>query len=251
MKKISNVTSDKIFGKDISVLLIWAIPLGIIVVFIFIFIFVVMPKINEIGDANLQIQKIAGEIKKVNDKRIYLSTLDQEELKSKSVLVENGVLSERNSYLLVKIISKVVSKFEYSVGDFSISLGDLKEIDKTVAKFDYQKVPVAVVLTGPKANFLAMVEAIENSLPVLSIDNFSMTSIGEVANIKINVSAYYLPDWNLAKLESLSISDLTPNKDESNVLTKIGSYTYYGASEAELSRQKESFVSSDRADPFY
>lgn len=251
MKKVKNLLPDKLFGKDTLILTIWMVPVLIIIIFLIIFVVAVMPRINSIKSVYGQAKKVIVETKTVNDKRIYLSTLDQEELKSKSLLVENGVLSEKNSYLLIKIISKVVADFGFTVGDFSVSLGDLKSIDKAVAKFDYQKVPVEVAVSGPKANFLPMVAAIENSLPVLSIDNFNMTSTGDVATIKISVSAYYLPDWNQAKLESLSIADLTPNKDESDILTKIGGYKYYGASEAEIGRQKENFVPSNRVDPFY
>lgn len=251
MNQLRNILPDKMFGKDMTVAYVWVFPILVIVSFMIVFGVVVMPKITEIYNIYGQIQKIGSETKKVNDKRIYLSILDQEELKLKSVLVENGVLSEKNSYLLVKIIGKIVAEFGYTMGDFSVSLGDLKEIDKTAVKFDYQKVPVQVEISGPKANFLTMVTAIENSLPVLSIDNFNMTSVGDVAIIKMNVSAYYLPNWNQNKLESLSITDLTPNKDESDILQKIGEYKYYGANEAEINRQKGKFVPSDRVDPFY
>jgi hypothetical protein len=78
-----------------------------------------------------------------------------------------------------------------------------------------------------------------------------MTGVGDMATIKMSVSAYYLPDWNLGKLESLSVSDLTPSKDETTVLAKIGGYKYYGAAEGEVSRIKDTFIPSNRVDPFY
>jgi len=152
---------------------------------------------------------------------------------------------------LIKVISKVVAGFGYSVGDYSVSLGDLKEVDQTVAKFDYQKVPVGVVVSGPRDKFLPMVAEIENSLPILSIDDFKMNNSGEVSTIKMSISAYYLPNWNQAKLESLSIADLTPSKEESDVLTTISEYKYYGASEAQLGGTDSKFNDFGRIDPFY
>jgi hypothetical protein len=60
-----------------------------------------------------------------------------------------------------------------------------------------------------------------------------------------------LPNWKQNKLEALSVSDLTPNKDEGDVLTKISGYKYYGAAGGELINEGDKFVSSDRVDPFY
>jgi competence protein ComGC len=248
---MKEVMPGKLFGKDTAVLLVWLWPILIIIFLIYVFILVAIPEIGQISTGFGQIKKINAETKKINDKRIYLSTLDQDELKSKSNLIENGVLSEKNSYLLIKIISRVVAEFGYSVGDYSVSLGDLKEVDQTVAKFDYQKVPVEVAVSGPKDNFLPMVAEIENSLPILSIDDFKMNNSGGVATIKMSISAYYLPNWNQAKLESLSIADLTPNKDESDILTKIEGYKYYGPAAAGFSNRSKDFKSTGRVDPFY
>lgn len=251
MNKLKRYLPDKLFGKDVGILLVWAVPGLVMIVLILIFVGIVVPKFDQVKSLFGQIDKVTSETKMLNEKRVYLLSLDQAELKSKSVLVENGVLSEKNSYLLIKIISKIVTGFEYQISDFSVTLGDVKEIDKSSIKFDYQKVPVEVVVSGPKANFLAMVSGIEKSLPVLSIDNFNMVSNGEMATIKMSISAYYLPEWTLGKLEGLSVTDLTPNKDESAILSQIGGYKYYGATEGEIGKSNQKFIPSDRVDPFY
>jgi Tfp pilus assembly protein PilO len=251
MSTFNSVMPDKLFGKDIGLLTLWALPVSVILVLMMAFGMYVMPRVDEIKSLITQNNEVSKQIKLLNDKRIYLLSLDQNELVTKSVLVENGVLSEKNTYLLIKIITKVVSDFGYSVGDYSVSLGDLKEVDQTAVKFDYQKVPVDVVVKGPKLKFLDMVSGIEKSLPVLSVDSFNMTSVGDEATIKMSISAYYLPNWKQNKLEALSVSDLTPNKDEGDVLTKISGYKYYGAAGGELINEGDKFVSSDRVDPFY
>lgn len=252
MIHLKNYLPDKLFGKDTGIIVVWVTPVLIIVALILVTFSVVWPRVTEIETNFANIEKVTKNISLLNEKRLYLLSLDQADLQSKSMLVENGVLSEKNSYLLVKIISKIATDFEYTIGDFSVTLGDVSQVEKKSAKFDYQKVPVEVILNGPKAKFLDLVSGIEKSLPVLSIDNFSMSSNqNDVAVIKMSISAYYLPDWNQTKLESLSVTDLTPSKDESKVLTQIGAYKYYGASEAELGKTKENFVPLNRADPFY
>ncbi len=251
MNKIKSWLPDKLFGKDTGILSVWFLPVVGMAMLILVFVGVVLPRFSEVKNLFSQIDKVSKDVKLLNQKRTYLLSLDQAELKSKSDLVENGVLSEKNSYLLIKIVSKVVSDFGYTVADFSVTLGDIKEIDKKSVKFDYQKVPVEVVVTGPKANFLEMVSGMEKSLPVLSIDNFNMVSAGEVATIKMSISAYYLPDWTQAKLEGLSITDLTPSKDESEILSQISSYKYYGTSGGEIGGEGQKFVPNNRIDPFY
>lgn len=251
INRIKSALPDKLFGKDIDLILVWMPLCGVVLFSLFLLNVVVVPKVGEVNDIFVQINKVENEIKLLNDKRNYLASLDQNELQSKSSLVENGVLSEKNSYLLIKVVSKIASNFGFSMGDFTVTLGDIKEIDKTSVKFDYQKVPVEVELTGPKSKFLEMVSEIENSLPVLSINSFNMTSNGDEATIKMNVSAYYLPNWNQTKLEKLSVTDLTPSKDEQGVLTKIGGYKYYGVVEGQIGGVKDTFKPSDRIDPFF
>jgi len=251
MNKLLRYLPDKLFGKDVSVLLVWALPGGLIPVLIMVFFAVVMPRVEETQNYLTQKNKITKEIVSINAKRTYLLSLDQAELKANSDIVENGVLSEKNTYLLVKVIGRVVADYGYSVGDFSINLGDVKEVDKTTLKFDYQRVPVDVVISGPKQNFLAMVGGIEKSLPILSIDSFNMTGTGDVANIKISVFAYYSPEWTPEKLENLSVTDLTPSKDETAVLSQISGFKFYGTSQGEINSSKQVFVPSERVDPFY
>ena len=251
MNKLKSYLPEKLFGVDMSVLLVWLTPVGVMVILMLIFVRWMVPQIADIKGLFNQIDKVINETKVLNEKRVYLLSLDQAELESKLTLIENGVLSEKNSYLLVKIISEIGADFEYQVSDFSVTLGDIKEVDKKSTKFEYQTVPVDVVIVGPKANFLAMVNAVEKSLPVLSIDNYSMTIVSDLATIKMSISAYYLLEWTQNKLEALSLADLTSNSDESTVLSKISAYKYYSPAVAGFSNRSKDFVPSDRVDPFY
>jgi len=251
MNKLKSYLPDKLFGKDVAVWLVWSMPVGVMIILMLIFARWVVPQIIDIKGLFNQIDKVVNETKVLNEKRVYLLSLDRAELESKLTLIENGVLSEENSYLLVKIISKIGADFEYQVSDFSVTLGDIKEVAKKSTKFEYQTVPVDVVIVGPKANFLAMINAVEKSLPVLSIDNYSMTITGDLATIKMSILAYYLPEWTQNKLEALSLTDLTSNNDELTVLSKIDTYKYYGVTEGEIKQGVQKFVPSDRVDPFY
>lgn len=251
MKKIRLMLPDKLFGKDVDLLLIWVVPVLVFLGLVIVFVNVILPRFTNVSDYFSQLSVVKSNIVSLNNKRLYMLSLDQNELNNKSLLVENGVLSEKNSYLLIKIIGKIVSEYGFVVSNFSVSIGDIDEVDKKVSKFDYQKLPVSVEISGPKDKFLTMVSSIEKSLPVLSIDEFMMESIGSIARIKMNVSAYYLPDWTQTKLESLSVSDLTPSKGEEDVLNLISGYKYYGASESMIGNTNNVFTPTNRVDPFY
>lgn len=251
MNKLRMYLPDKVFGKEVDLLLIWFVPVLVIVILLSLFVNFIFPRLSETTNLFSKLKIVKTNITQLNDKKIYMSSLDQNDLNSKSLLVENGVLSEKNSYLLIKILSKIVADYGFSVSNFSVSIGDVDEVEKKTIKFDYQKLPVAVEVSGPKDKFLAMVSGIENSLPVLSIDEFVMEGIGDVANIKMSVSAYYLPEWTQTKLETLSVSDLIPSKGEEDVLTQISQFKYYGATESLIGRSDQKFLPTNRIDPFF
>jgi hypothetical protein len=160
-----------------------------------------------------------------------------------------GLLPEKSSYLLVRVVRNAAAEANYTIDDFSISMGDIKGVapvkkDNT----NYDKIPVEVTLVGPSGNYLSLVKSIERSLPIMSIDKLEMNStLGDVSTVKLEVSAYYLRELTSVKLENLSLADLTPSQDEINLLSKISEYkTMFLESNSET----KTFRIYDRSDPF-
>lgn len=247
MIKIRNLP-DKIFGMDSRIFLLWLQPLVLAIVIFMSLGLVIVPKINEISAKVAEIKSVSNKTTEVKQKITYLQTVDQEEIKNNAIKLAAGLLPERNSYLLVKVIKDTAMKADYSIDDFSISIEDLKDEETKKNITEYDIIPVRITLVGPTANYISLVKAIERSLPIMSISKFDMKSQGEVASIKLTVSAYYLRNITSLKLESLSLADLTPSQDEADLLSTISQYDTMSVGSSEAVGD---FVKYERQDPFF
>lgn len=245
---------DKIFGVDSRIILLWLQPLGLVLVLIISLFAVIIPKINEISTKVKEIKSVAAKTVDVNQKRTYLQTVDQTEALDNAKKMSAGLLPEKNSYLLVRIIRDAASKSGYYVDDFSISMGDIKNEDGVQeakkSGENYDTIPVNVTLVGPANNYITLVKTIERSLPVMSISKFEMKSQNEVSTIKLNVLSYYLRDISDLKLENLTLTDLTPSQDEATLLNTISEYQNTSTSTEGVGATGGSFVKYERTDPF-
>ena len=242
---------EKLFGFDTRMLLLWLEPIALLLVFIVSFGLVIVPKINEVSEKMASVKSVTAKTKEVNQKRVYLQSVNQEEIKSNALKLASGLLPQKDAYLLVRIIRNVVAQSGYSIDDFAISMGDIKNNDETVKKdnSNFDKIPVSVTLLGPSENYIQLAKVLERSLPIMLIDNFEMRAMqGGVSVIKMSVSAYYLRDISNMKLENLKLVDLTPSQEEADLLSKIDEYQTMSM---ESSSDQEEFVKYQREDPFF
>jgi len=245
-----NNLPDKVFGMDTRMFLLWLQPIGLALVLIFSLILVIVPKISEISGKMAEIKSVNNKIKEVNQKRNYLQMTDQEEIKNNALKLAMGLLPEKDAYLLVRIIRNVVGEANYAIDDFSISMGDIKS-DNTAKKdtLNYDKIPVNVTLVGPMENYLNLIKLIERSLPVMSIESLEMNSSQDgVSLVKLGVSAYFLREITNLKIENISLADLTPSQEETNLLLKINEYKSMAV---ETNNEGGTFTKYERQDPFF
>lgn len=245
----NQILPDKIFGLERSIFELWLQPFGLLLILIMSIGLVILPKISEISAKISKIQQTNQNITDTNQKRKYIETVDQNEIKDNATALAAGLLPEKNAYVLVKVIQDVASSVNYSVDDFSVSLGDIKnDISSKKNITNYEKIPVTVTLLGDSSRYLDLVKAIERSLPIMSIDNFEMSTDNEGAKIKLNISAYYLKDISNVKLENLSLADLTPSSEEVTLLSTIRDYTTVGVN---IGDSGTAFTKYNRSDPFF
>ncbi|KKR68063.1 MAG: hypothetical protein UU09_C0016G0014 [Microgenomates group bacterium GW2011_GWA2_40_6] len=249
MSKIKINLPDKIFGMDKNLLMVWVTPMLMLAVLLSIFLWVVSPKISEIEKVIKEIEDIKKKTVEVMEKRKYFLSVDQEELNNNANLLSSGVMPQKNSYLLVKIIKKVAESSGFQVSDFSVSMGDVKKQEVKQAIVDYEKVPVELTLSGPGEKYLELIKGLERSLPILSIDSFDLKINGQVALIKVRVSAYFQPMTNKINIESLRLTDMTLKVEETALLSKIKEYRAQGVESLEgVGGQYKSY---ERSDPFF
>ena len=219
---------EKIFGISSSLIRMFLLPVGMIVIFIISLGLIILPKFDSIGLLNEEIQKVKTEIKSTDQKRAYLMSVDQEELSRNESYLSSAVLQEKNSYLLVGVMRSIADKYNYGVKSFSINPVKIKEEGPSslkVAEKDVAvKLPIDIVLTGPEEKSLELIKAIENSLPILFIDNFNILTKLGVSELTLTVSSYYVPDKTDYVTGNLTLIDLQPTKQETDLLTEISQF---------------------------
>ncbi|MFA6007189.1 MAG: hypothetical protein WC784_00900 [Candidatus Shapirobacteria bacterium] len=246
--KEKQVLPDQIFGLDTSIFLLWLQPFALLILLIISVGLIILPKFGEISAKITKINEVNKKITETNQKRKYLETVNQEEMQNNATSLAAGLLPEKSAYLLVKIVQSVAAGVGYAIDDFSVSLGDIKvDSDKVNANANYDKIPVQVTLIGDPTRYLDLVRAIERSLPLMSIDDFKMSSNNIGATIKLSISAYYLKDISNLKLENLSLADLTPSQNELDLLTTIKDYSLANVGTGDSNAV---FVKYNRNDPF-
>jgi hypothetical protein len=242
---------DKMFGLESALLVVFIPLIALVLVLVLVFGLVLMPKIEEIQEVTSKITTVQTETKAINDKRKYILSIDQDNLQKNANYVNNALLPEKNSYLLVSIIRKIADKYDFQIDSFQIKLGEIVKKDTPATALEaLSKVPVTLRLIGPQAKYLELVSGLEKSLPILSIDNFEMVIANNSVNLDLVISAFYLGNTTKSDINKISLADLTLKQDESDLVTRItNDFTIIQDSSTTITEQK-SFVKFDRSDPF-
>jgi hypothetical protein len=247
---------DKIFGVSGSLIKLFLLPLGVVLLFLVSLRMVIIPKIDSIKSIKSSVTKVKSEIKTTNEKRAYLASVDQDELLKNEGYLSSAVLQAKNSYMLVGVIRNIVDEFGYKVRSFSINPIELKDGEDSLKVSDKDvatKLPIDVVLEGPKDSMIDLLISIENSLPIMFIDKINVSSKLGVAAIDLSVSSYYISDSPNLVSENLSLVDLMPTKEENELLSKISQFNQDDRlvqSLLDQGTEGKSYVEYSRNNPF-
>lgn len=253
-KKKSLQMPDKIFGISSSLIKLFFPVLALVVFLLTSIGWLILPRIESIKSLKSSIESTKSQTKTTDEKRSYLLSIDQEQLKKDADYLSSAVLREKNSYLLVEVIKNITRKYGYNINSFSLSIKDLKENGETSIKVADKnvaiKMPITVELSGPTDKLIDLIKGLENNLPILFIDNLKISKQDTTSVLKMLISSYYVPD-SLAKVsDNLTINDLKLTKEESDLLVKISQFenniNVAGLSDFEGG----TFVEYDRTNPF-
>jgi len=242
---------DKIFGLDKSLLMLFWPPLVLIVLFLISFNLVLTSKINEIGAVDNKIKEIKANTGKIREQNKYLMSIDEEELKRNDDYLDNAVLKDKKSYLLVEIIRGVANKFNYQVESFSLTPGELKDDGDSIKispSGDTVKMPVTLSLIGPKEKTLDLISALEKTLPILFIDKFETKNSGSLSQLNLVVFSYYVNNKTNMETENITLSDLILSEEELNLINRISGFDKIESNQTEAGSSE--FKQYQRENPF-
>ena len=241
---------DKIFGLEKSLLMLFLPPLVLILFFFISLNLVLVPKINEIQNIDKKINEVNSKTDKVNEQIKYLNSIDTEELQKNADYLDNAVLKNKQSYLLVGIIREVANKFNYQIESFSLTPDELKdnEVKNKTSLENMVKMPISLLLNGPKDKSLELILALERTLPILFIDKFETNTSGDITKLNLIISSYYVGDEINIDASSIALSDLILSKEESTLLEKISSFTKIEENQSNIGTTE--FEQYQRENPF-
>ncbi len=224
--KLETKIPETIFGIETRMINLFIPPLGLLLVILMSVGLLLMPKVEEINQNRVLNKKLKSEVADLTEKYNYLATVDQGELMVNADFINKSILPEKNAYLLVGTIRKIADKNGYYMDSFSVSPGELEteEEETEIAGGNVMKIPLTLNLMGPKENYMALVVGIEKSLPILSLDEFEMNGKQGYVEIKVKLSANYIPRKQVFKIENLSLEDMTLSQGEMEVLTTLKTY---------------------------
>lgn len=244
---------EKIFGVSSSLIKLFLLPLVVIIFFLTSIGWLIMPRIESLKSLNNSSDMVRAQIKSTDEKRDYILSIDQFQLKQNSDYLSSAVIPEKNSYLLVNVIRNILSKYEYNIVSFSLSISDLKDEEESLKVSEKKmatKLPLNVEISGPSEKFVDLINGLENSLPIIFIDSMETTKQGAVSTLKMSISSYYMADNMETNYEKLTLNDLKLTKEESDLLAKISEYDKSVSPEELSGLDGGDFVEYDRANPF-
>jgi len=241
---------EKVFGIDRSFLLLFLPPLGLFLVFLLSLNLVLMPKATEIGTVRQRINTAESSTSSINEQNKYLLSMDQEELQRNFDYLNDAVLKDKRSYVLLGVIRSVANRYNYQLVSFSLSPGEVKGDDngKSSAVANTIQLPLSVSMMGPKENSLNLILALEKTLPILFIDKYETKKNGDVIGIDLTVHSYYISDESSVKTDNISLSDLILSKSESALVEKISSFIKI--EDNQLNVGTSEFKQYERENPF-
>jgi len=242
---------DRIFGVDSANIVIF-VPLLITVLVAIISInLVFVPSIDELLAMQNNLTSLQKDTQTVLEKTRYLQSIDPLELQKNADSLSSALMPQKNAYILVEVLRRVITKFGFQIDSFLINPG---RVDNNVATVTTNKgvlkIPIKIEISGPKSGYLELVKSIERTLPLLSISNFKMSSSGNLAKLNLEISAFYLDDTVQFDINKLTLSDLTLKKSETDLVTNLGSYEILERGGDDLSKPAAEFRKYQPRDPF-
>lgn len=252
MKKNNNFMTlglpEKIFGIDRSFILLFLPPLGLFLVFLISLNLILIPNATEIKNVNEKKRIVDDSTSTIKEQNSYLTSIDPIELQKNADYLNDAILRDKRSYLLLGVIRSVASKFNYQLESFSLSPGELKDSSNSSAVENTVQLPLGISMVGPKESSLDLILALEKTLPILFIDKFETKTIGDSTQINLTVHSYYISDETNIDTSNITLSDLTLSKDESALLTKISGFTKIEKGQFNVGTSE--FQQYDRENPF-
>lgn len=231
-------------------------PMILVLVIYLSWVMAIKPRIDEVFEFQRNTESTNKKTVEINEKRNYLLSANEEDLKLKENTLSSALPVKKDVYYLLTVVQNIASQYGYSVDSFSVSPGKLEteSADTKTLKVGsdvLKKIPVVITLSGLQSNFLPLVDTIESSLPILSIDAFKMSQNSGGVKLDLTVATFFSSDKFDIKVGNLTLADLTLTKDELATLNRLSTFKVTtDINSLTASESGKNYIRYDRVDPF-
>lgn len=183
--------TSKILGVDLVFLKSFWSALVCLFGFCITFGIFLWPKISGINSIRQEINTTDVQTKNIQQQTAYLIAVDQDKLRKNQTLIEQALPSTKDLYFIMNALGQLGRRWDFTIDSFAVSPGKITGDDSKKTITMVTKVPLDVIMIGPKNKYLDLVRQIENSLPILSVDKFEAVDMNNnLVSLKIVVGTY-------------------------------------------------------------
>lgn len=252
--KSALLMEGKIFGVESWKLRLMWLPAGIVGLIIVSWMVIISPRIEDMSVYSKEAASSKKAAEELNQKRGYLESASDEDIQKQEELLSQALPGSKNLYFMLNVMQNIAQNNEFNVDSFSVSPGEVSAKVEEKGKVNNEtlsKVPLKVILLGPKEKYLSLIESIEKALPLLSIDDFKMNQgSGGQVKMELTVATYFALEALNVKVKNLKLADLTLSKDELVTMEKLSGFTKLEDGIAGGDTEGKSFVKYERSNPF-
>lgn len=231
------------------------LPASVGLIFFLSWSVAIMPRVTDIQQYQNDTAAVKRNVSDLNQKRNYLESADENDLAQKETLLSQALPGDKNLYYLLTVVQSIAKNYGFVVDSFAVSPGKITDSGQTATQApkndSLTRVPVTISLLGMREGYLDLIDAVEHSLPLLSIDSFKMVSdVAGGIRLDLTVATYFSTDKFDIKVNNLKLSDLTLGKSDLATIATLSAYHQLDVGSILATGSGKTFTHYDRSDPF-
>lgn len=215
IKKIDLLLSSPKYQKSIVALI------GAILIIVLLIPFVIVPQLQVVLKARDDITQAKVLLKKLQDKKTSLQTMDDAKLRHDLSLATLAIPTSKDIGAALVTLDILAQKNLVTLGNYSSTVGSIEggsdlKVNPNAPQLSAPSIRITIAVVGEKENIKAFLSAVTTALPLMEVDEISAAK-----NITtIGISSYYKPILASAP----ALDSQLPSADKFNpVLTLLAS----------------------------
>lgn len=229
---------------------LFLVPVASILFTLILIMVVLIPKVNQVRDLYLKTKEASARLERLTLKLSELEGIDEGALVQRKELSLRAIPDNKSIMQTVSSISNFVRDSDLLITSLEVSPGEISTQSASQKKDKLDRLRLAIDLEGKPENVLNFIERVENLLPLISLNTFSINSYQNQSRVSLIIESFSaaLPE-GLGKLEAPL---LKINETDEGTLRKLETFENLETGAGKIYTLPEALPTSasPRQDPF-